>query len=105
MAASREGVVYNAIEVEILTTPATVIAKKISERVYSSERVVRTFIKRIEAVNPSINALVTKRFEVSVQPWILQGLCIANLYIYVAYVIYLSMVYGITQDYILLRIS
>ena len=56
--------IFDSIEIEILTSPATSIAKKISERVYSSETVVRTFIKRIEAVNPSLNAVVTKRFEV-----------------------------------------
>ena len=57
-------VVYGALEREILTSSAIVLARKISEGVHSSERVVRTFIKRIEAVNPTINALVTNRFEV-----------------------------------------
>ena len=61
---SPREVVYSALEREILTSSATVLARKISEGVHSSERIVRTFIKRIEAVNPAINALVANRFEV-----------------------------------------
>src|SRR5919108_2016059 len=43
---------------DLTALSATALARGIRERIYSSEQVVRAYLRRIEEVNPRINALV-----------------------------------------------
>ena len=49
----------------ILLLTATEVAEKICRGDITAETVLLEYIKRIEAVNPAINAVVANRFEVS----------------------------------------
>ena len=49
----------------ILLLTATEVASMICRREVTAESVMCEYIKRIEAVNPAVNAVVANRFEVS----------------------------------------
>ncbi len=48
---------------ELCRISATALARRIREREVTSEEVVRAYLRRIEQVNPRLNALVTERAE------------------------------------------
>lgn len=49
----------------ILLLTATEVANMICKGEVTAESVISEYIKRIEAVNPAVNAVVANRFEVS----------------------------------------
>lgn len=52
---------------QLLLTSAVDIARMIRERKVTSEEVVRTFIQRIQEVDPFINAVISRRFEEAIR--------------------------------------
>lgn len=52
---------------KILLIPAIELSKRIKKGELSSEQVVKSYIKQIERVNPIINAVVDKRFELALE--------------------------------------
>ncbi|KFB44114.1 AGAP013161-PA-like protein [Anopheles sinensis] len=57
---------FPPIRDELLRVPATELAERIRRRTVSSVDVVRTYVLRIRAVNPLINAVVEERFEAAI---------------------------------------
>lgn len=55
------------IKDKILTTPAIELSRKIKKGDLTSEQVIRCYIKRIEEVNPIINAVVDNRFNLAIE--------------------------------------